>query len=148
MRISVKGRYSLAAMTVLAQTHQSGEQVTVLNISKQLGISKIYLEQVFSLLKRGQLVTSVKGSQGGYLLTRLPQEITIFEILASVEQSLFEKTETTIAEKAEPLELAMQTAVFEPLDEAVKSSLSRLTLRDLVAEAEKNQLSQSYMYFL
>lgn len=100
------------------------------------------------MLKRDQLVTSVKGSQGGYLLTRFPQEITIFEILSSVEQSLFEKTESTIAEKADPLELALQTAVFEPLDAAVKLSLSRLTLQDLVTEAEKNQLSQSYMYFL
>jgi DNA-binding IscR family transcriptional regulator len=100
------------------------------------------------LLKRGQLVTSVKCSQGGYLLTRLPHEMTVFEILAAVEQSLFEKTEETVAEKAEPIELALQHAVFGPLDEAVKLSLSRLTLRELVAEAEKNRLEQSYMYFL
>ena len=56
MRISAKGRYALASVIHMAQQHHSGESVTLISISERLGISKIYLEQVFSLLKRGELV--------------------------------------------------------------------------------------------
>ncbi|MEL7602247.1 MAG: Rrf2 family transcriptional regulator, partial [Bacillota bacterium] len=49
MRVSAKGRYALAAMLHMAQRADTGEYITVISISERLGISKIYLEQVFSL---------------------------------------------------------------------------------------------------
>ena len=52
MKISAKGRYGLAAMTYLARNYSCGTPITIVQISKKLGISKIYLEQVFALLKR------------------------------------------------------------------------------------------------
>ena len=55
MRISAKGRYALASVVHMAQQQHSGESITLVSISERLGISKIYLEQVFSLLKRGEL---------------------------------------------------------------------------------------------
>ena len=55
MKISAKGRYGLAAMIVLARSYESSSPVTIISISEHLGISKIYLEQVFSLLKRSFL---------------------------------------------------------------------------------------------
>ena len=85
MKISAKGRYGLAAMTYLARNYASGSPVTIVSISEKLGISKIYLEQVFSLLKRARLVNSIKGSQGGYQLSRAPREITPYDILSSIE---------------------------------------------------------------
>src|SRR5665647_1533809 len=100
MRISSKGRYALAAVISMAQQYHSGENVTVISISGKLGISKIYLVQVFSLLKRGGLVTSVKGAQGGYQLTRIPEKISVFDILSAVDIALFEKAEETVREKA------------------------------------------------
>ena len=90
MKISAKGRYGLAAMTYLARNYASGSPVTIVSISEKLGISKIYLEQVFSLLKRARLVNSIKGSQGGYQLSRAPREITPYDILSSIELSLME----------------------------------------------------------
>ena len=81
MRISAKGRYALASVIHMAQQHHSGESVTLISISERLGISKIYLEQVFSLLKRGELVTSVKGALGGYLLSASPEQINVLDVL-------------------------------------------------------------------
>ena len=52
MRISAKGRYGLAAMAYLAHSYNNGAPVTIIRISEKLGISKIYLEQVFSLLRK------------------------------------------------------------------------------------------------
>jgi len=89
MRISAKGRYALASVVFMAQQHESGEYITILSISEKLGISKIYLEQVFSLLKRGNIVNSIKGAMGGYQLTRMPQQITVLDVLKAVELSLY-----------------------------------------------------------
>ena len=108
MRISAKGRYALAAAISMAENYSNGEYITVISISEKLGISKIYLEQVFSLLKRGGIVISVKGAQGGYQLARVPRDITVFDVLSSVETSLFEQAEETVQEKAPEFEAAMR----------------------------------------
>ncbi|TCL56235.1 BadM/Rrf2 family transcriptional regulator [Kineothrix alysoides] len=148
MRISSKGRYALAAVTNMAQRYDSGEYATVINISKELGISKIYLEQVFSLLKRGGVVTSTKGAQGGYLLSRKPGQITVFEVLASVEDSLFERTQETVAENAMDIESALRITVFDTLDEVISETSQGITLLDLVNEAEKHKGEHEIMFYI
>jgi len=148
MRVSAKGRYALSSMLVMAQNYENGEYITVVSISDRLGISKIYLEQVFSLLKRGGLVTSVKGSQGGYQLSRGPGKITALDVLEAVELSLFEPSEDTVSEAAPEIDAALRSAVFAPLDEAIKGSLGKTSLSDLVTEAEKNKDDQGLMFFI
>ncbi len=147
MRISVKGRYALAAMIHLAQHYNSGDCITVLSISEKLGISKIYLEQVFSLLRRGKLVQSAKGAMGGYLLYKSPKQITAFDVLYAVEVSLFEPTEETVSQRANDIEKTMQMAVFSTVADTIKDTLSKITLQDLVTEAEKNR-SQGFMFYI
>jgi Rrf2 family transcriptional regulator, cysteine metabolism repressor len=148
MRLSSKGRYALAAAVSMAQRSDSSEAITVIRISEKLGISKIYLEQVFSLLKRGGIVTSVKGASGGYLLARKPEKITVLDVLSALELSLFEKAEPTVEAKAPELDAAMRHLVFNPLDIAIREALQRTTLNDLVQEAEKRRDSQEYMFFI
>ncbi|HPF87499.1 MAG TPA: Rrf2 family transcriptional regulator, partial [Candidatus Limiplasma sp.] len=70
MRISARGRYALAATASMAARYATGENITVASLAERLGISKIYLEQVFSLLKKADIVASHKGAQGGYRLSR------------------------------------------------------------------------------
>lgn len=148
MKISAKGRYALAAATDMAQYYSGGEYITVLSISERLGVSKIYLEQVFSLLKRGELVISVKGSQGGYMLSRKPDQITAFEVLSAVEGSLFEKTQETVEEKAPDIEKAMHITVFDVFDTVVKESLGNITLADIANEAEKQKGDSAVMFYI
>lgn len=147
MRISAKGRYGLAAMINMAQNYENGEYLTVISISEKLGISKIYLEQVFSLLKRGGLVNSIKGAQGGYLLARTPQQITVYDILSAVEISLFEKAEEAVSKKAPEIDAAIG-GLFDSLDEAVKTVLQKTTLYDMVHEADKHKQEQGLMFFI
>ncbi len=148
MRISTKGRYALAAVVSMAQQHGSGEYITAVSISEKLGISKIYLEQVFSLLKRGGLVISIKGAQGGYLLSRSPDKISAFDVLSAVEGSLFEKTEDTVADKAPEIETAMRKRVFDELDSSVRDALTKVTLEDLVTETQQYSMSGSAMFYI
>ncbi|GHU51015.1 Rrf2 family transcriptional regulator [Clostridia bacterium] len=146
MRISVKARYGLSAMICLAQSYRAQEYVTIISLAKRLDISKIYLEQVFSLLKRAELVSSTKGAQGGYRLMKNPSEITAGDILYSIETSMFEKTENTIEENEKFIESAMRDMVFEKVDKAIRDSLC-VTLDELVAESEK-QAAEGYMFYL
>lgn len=148
MRISAKGRYALAATVCMAQSHSNGEYITVISISERLGISKIYLEQVFSLLKRGGIVNSVKGAQGGYMLTRMPQRITVLDVLSAVEQSLFESAEQTVQDRAPEIDSAIRLSAFEALDEAVRDTLKNITLYDLVIEAENHKTGHGHMFYI
>ncbi len=148
MRISAKGRYALAATISMSQEFSNGECITVISISEKLGISKIYLEQVFSLLKRGDIVTSVKGAQGGYMLSRMPKQISVYQVLSAVESSLIESAEDTVVQKAPQIDAAMQSLVFNALDSAVKKSLEQVTLDDLVQETEKLNTENSLMFFI
>ena len=148
MRISAKGRYALAALTFMAQQYNTGEYITIITISEELGISKIYLEQVFSLLKKAELVFSSKGSQGGYQLSRIPQEITILDVLSAVEVSLFEQTNDTVPEKAPEIEKALKYTVFDVLDQSIIQTLSSITLADLVSEAEKHKKDEAMMFYI
>lgn len=148
MRISAKGRYALASTISLAQDYAKGEYTTVLSISDKLGISKIYLEQVFSLLKRGGIVNSIKGSQGGYQLARMPQKITLYDVLSAVELSLFEPNEETVLEHAPDIEAAMRISAFEEIDSTLRSTMQRVTLSDLVLEAEKHRATSGLMFYI
>lgn len=148
MRISAKGRYALAALTFMAQQYSNGEYITVITISEELGISKIYLEQVFSLLKKAEIVFSSKGSQGGYQLSRMPNQITVLDVLSAVEVSLFEQAQETVPEKAPEIDKALKLSVFDVLDQSITKTLSGITLADLVSEVEKHKRDQAMMFYI
>lgn len=148
MRISSKGRYGLAAMICMAEGYESDACITIVSLSERLGISKIYLEQVFSLLKRGGLVLAIKGAQGGYKLAKPPQKIPVYDVLQALEQSLFEKTVESVAQKAQHIEKAMQISVFSALDEAIEKVLQNITLMDLQMEAERQNQESCYMFYI
>lgn len=147
MKISAKGRYGLAAMTYLALNYASGAPVTIISISEKLGISKIYLEQVFSLLKRSRLVNSIKGSQGGYQLAREPREISAYDILSAIELSLMEKA-SQAADKMPELDRALNVKVFNPLDTSIKTALSATSLDDIMLAIDAEKAADSLMYFI
>jgi len=148
MRISTKGRYGLASMISVAQLGSGGEFVTVVSIADKLGISKIYLEQVFSLLKRSKLVTSIKGSQGGYQLSKSPNNITAYDILQAVETSLFEKTERSVSDESMQIEDSLNSLIWDKLDNTISNVLKEVTLSDLVTEAERIKTDDHFMFYI
>lgn len=147
MNISAKTRYALAATIRIAQLHGNKKCVTLIRLAEDLKISKIYLEQIFSLLKRGGVVNAIKGARGGYLLTNPPAQINILDIMRSIESSLFSDNEATVPESAPDIEQAIKSRIFDQLDLAVNNVLTNLTLADLTTEAEKCR-GENYMYYL
>ncbi len=148
MRISAKGRYALASTISLAELYKSGEFISLITLSEKLGISKIYLEQVFSLLKHGDIVNSVKGSKGGYQLSRMPKEITVMDVLITTELSLFEPTSETVNEKAPEIDDTIREDVFDVLDNVVKATLREITLADLLERVQKRKGIEGLMYYI
>jgi len=87
MKISSKGRYALRMMIDIAE-HSTGEWVTIRDISERQGISTKYLEQIVTHLTKSRLLRSGRGPQGGYMLTRSPEEYTAGQILRAIEGDL------------------------------------------------------------
>lgn len=150
MRISSKGRYAVAAMITMSLEQNGTDPITILSISEKLGISKIYLEQVFSLLKKAGLVNSIKGAQGGYKLADTPERIAVGEILHAVEQGLFEKTERSVSGAGEEaaVEDVMETMIWNPLDQSVAALLRQISLSQLAEEVKKQQQGSANMYYI
>src|SRR5665647_2603789 len=87
MKLSTKCRYGLRALVDLAVFSENGH-VALHEIAGRQEISLKYLEQDFSVLRRAGIVRSVKGAQGGYLLSKSPAEIRISEIVSVLEGDL------------------------------------------------------------
>lgn len=87
MRLSTKSRYGLRAMIDIAQ-NCTGTPAQIQDISTRQHISPRYLEQIFQNLKRAGLLRSKRGPQGGYCLSRKPEEISVLEILNATEQDI------------------------------------------------------------
>ncbi|RMX11658.1 Fe-S cluster assembly transcriptional regulator IscR [Vandammella animalimorsus] len=87
MRLTTKGRFAVTAMIDLALREGSGP-VTLAAISQRQQISLSYLEQLFGKLRRHQLVESTRGPGGGYTLARKAEEITVADIIVSVDEPI------------------------------------------------------------
>jgi Rrf2 family protein len=88
VKISTKGDYGLRALVELAQQFETREPVQVKDIARRQRIPEEYLGQLMVGLRRAGLVLSVRGAAGGYLLARPPAEITVAQVLETLEGPL------------------------------------------------------------
>src|SRR5579864_300595 len=88
MRLSTKGRYAVMAMADLAGHEANARPVSLADIAERQEISLSYLEQLFAKLRRGGLVTSVRGPGGGYRLSRPSAEVRIADIIVAVDEPI------------------------------------------------------------
>ncbi|MCX7747551.1 MAG: Rrf2 family transcriptional regulator [Clostridia bacterium] len=148
MKISTKGRYGLRAMVDMA-IHCAGEHISIKNVSERQGISENYLEQVFSILRKAGLVRSIKGAQGGYILSTHPSEITVGRILRVMEGNL--EIVDSVAETVEGknrLENTIKTLVWDRLNQSINQLADSLTLEELVEHYRKNNNKDSFTYYI
>ncbi|MDO4977668.1 MAG: Rrf2 family transcriptional regulator [Eubacteriales bacterium] len=88
MKISTKGRYALHLMLDIASHQTSDKPVRIKDIAERQNLSNKYLEQIIAALNKAGYVKSLRGAQGGYLLTKKPEEYTAGMILRVMEGSL------------------------------------------------------------
>ncbi len=87
MKLTSKGRYAVMALMDLAKFN-SKNPVSLRDISLRQGISLDFLEQIFSKLKRNEIVQSIRGTQGGYILNKQPNEIKLANIFHAVDETV------------------------------------------------------------
>ena len=87
MKLTSKGRYAVMAMADLAKNYVK-EPISLTEISLRQGISIDYLEQLFLKLRKNNLVKSVRGPSGGYILNKSPDEIKLLSIISAVDEKI------------------------------------------------------------
>ena len=87
MKLTSKGRYAVMAMADLAKNNEQ-KPTSLTEISLRQGISISFLEQLFLKLRKHNLVQSVRGPLGGYILTKLPEEIKLLSIIEAVDEKI------------------------------------------------------------
>ena len=88
MKLSTKGRYAVMAMADLASNSRDSRPVSLADIARRQEISLSYLEQLFGKLRRGDLVKSVRGPGGGYVLSRPVDDTRIADIVLAVDEPI------------------------------------------------------------
>lgn len=131
MRLTTKGRYAVTAMLDLAM-HSKGSPVSLSDISDRQGISLSYLEQLFSKLRQKTLVTSVRGPGGGYSLGRIPDSISVAEIINAVNESV-DATNCSGQGDCQNGEMCLTHYLWEDLSEQIRSFLGDISLASLIA---------------
>lgn len=131
MKISTKGRYALRFMLDLA-LHDGYGPVALAEISRRQDISEKYLEQIIRALNRANLLESVRGAGGGYLLNRDPDEYTVGEILRATEGDLSPVACAGEGAKCCREDRCATVDLWRKIREAVNGVVDSVTLQDLV----------------
>ena len=87
MKLSSKGRYAVMGLADIARFNQN-EPISLRDISLRQGISLVYLEQLFLKLKKNNIVKSIRGKKGGYILSRNASDIKISDIFFAVDEKV------------------------------------------------------------
>ena len=131
MKISTKGRYALCVMVDLAEHRQDG-YVALKDIASRQNISKKYLEQIVALLNRPEILKTVRGSQGGYMLAKAPESYTVAEILKIAEGSLAPIPNLEDPSEAAAASDAQLLPIWQGLYTVVNDYLEGITLQDIL----------------
>lgn len=132
MKLSTKSTYGLKALAFL--TLRYPESVSLTLIAKEQKTSLKYLEAIFSRLKKGGVLESVKGASGGYKLANKPEKISIYDCLKYLEDNLPEAYCLGASGKTRcsaRCHCGVGKVMME-VESAVANSLKKLTLKDLI----------------
>ncbi len=142
MKLTSKGRYAVMAMADLAKIGTS-QPTNLSEISLRQGISISFLEQIFSKLKKNNLVYSLRGPSGGYLLTKSPNEIKLSSIIKAVD----EKVKTVGCKKESKKGCTGKSIkcithnLWDELEKHINSFFEKNTLEDIIYKINKRELN-------
>lgn len=146
MRLTTKGRYAVTAMLDLA-LHTEAGPVSLSDISTRQHISLSYLEQLFSKLRQSGLVMSIRGPGGGYRLDKEPTQVSVADIIDSVNESV-DSTNCGGDGNCQSGDTCLTHNLWADLTDHIHSFLSDITLakllsrREVLAVANRQELHQ------
>lgn len=130
MKLSTKGRYGVKAMVDLAINYGK-EPVSIKSISERQNISECYLEQLFAPLRKAELIKSIRGAQGGYILNKEPKDITAYEILEVLEGPV--EISNCIEESGcDNMDCCSTRLLWKKIKDSINNVTKSITLQDMV----------------
>lgn len=140
--ISTKSKYGIRALLYMA-VKGNDTKVSIKEIAEEEDISGRYLEQIFSVLKQGNIVKSVKGASGGYIFAKEPKDITIKELIELLEKDIY----CEIDSKAEvgSLEYSLNETLWKEYNKKLEIFFGDLTLEKLII---KHKETKNIMYYI
>ena len=150
MRLSTKGRYGVKAMFDLALNSSNEKTVTLKSIADRQGISEPYLEQLMASLRKAGLVKSVRGAHGGYMLSFAADQITIGDVIRTLEGSMAptecvdESTQCDCSEAS----CCVTRMVWKKIKESVDGVIDAITIQDMLEQYKKMSGKGLDMYYI
>ena len=140
MKLSTRTRYGLRAIIELAE-HNGAAPLQTKVIAGSQDISVKYLEQLMTILKSAGFVRSIRGSKGGYLLAKSPNQIRLSDVFDCLEGHV--TTVECVEDRSfcERAEDCVARQVWAEVQQAIKNVLQSITLQDLVDRAKDKKLS-------
>ncbi len=139
MKLTTKGRYAVTAMLDLA-IHDSKGPVSLAEISLRQGISLSYLEQLFSRLRKQELVISSRGPGGGYQLGSAAYDISVAAVIAAVNESV-DATKCGGEKNCQGEERCLTHELWDDLSDHIYVFLNEISLGDLVKKKNVREVS-------
>jgi len=139
LRLSTKGQYAVRAIVNLAchtKCRNSDRPISLKEISDEEGISLSYLEQLFVKLRKGEIVKSVRGPGGGYVLAKAPSDISVSEVIKVVEEPLNPVYCLDEGEGCSRAATCITQGVWKRLAEKISEFLDSVSIEDLRHEAQ------------
>lgn len=127
LELPAKVEYALLALMELASHRDPKNPLTINEIASRQPIPERYLEQIFTLLRRGGVVQSQRGAKGGYLLLREPWRLTVMEIITLVEGD----RKSREPHEASSVERELVHEIWQQANTSFQAALSQCTLQDL-----------------
>lgn len=144
MKISTKGRYAVRLMLDIAE-HSNGGNVSIKDVAERQDISLKYLEQIVNILSKKGYLKSQRGSQGGYKMTRSPEEYTVGDILRVTEGDMAPVACLEDEENICPRAGVCPTVGFwQGLYKTVNDYMDSVTIADLMKVNEQNKNDYGY----
>jgi len=144
MRLSTKGRYGARLMLDLARYYGNGP-VLLKDIAKRQEVSEGYLEHLVPSIKAAGLITSSRGAHGGYMLAKPPSDITLKEVVQTLEGSLAPVECVATPSVCHRMQNCVTRDIWKELGEKISETLESVTLADMV-ERQKDKMETSPIY--
>lgn len=144
MKLSTKGRYGVKAMVDLA-IHYGKQPSSIKNIAERQNISEYYLEQLFSSLRKSELIKSVRGAQGGYMLSRDPKDITVLQIMEVLEGpvEISDCIDENNEKSCDNMDCCATRLLWSRIKESIDSVMESTTLEDMLEDYNKMKINKT-----
>lgn len=136
MKISARDEYACSAVLELALNYDSEGPVRVQDIAQRQGIPMKFLFQIMQILKRVDIVRSRRGTEGGYVLTRAPGQITVGEVIRAMSGPFVQLSCEETNGQFKP--------IWVDVDRAIGDVLNNITFEELVRRSRMDQAQLMY----